>query len=251
MRKKLIAGNWKMNGDLKSVSILINKLEQLLYRYDAAQVAVFPSMIHFGYVRETLLGSQKILLGAQNVSEYDLGAYTGEVAASMLKDLGCAMVLVGHSERRSIFKESDADVAAKFVKAQEHELIPILCIGETLDEREAGGMEVVVLRQLNVVIDKAGIDAFKNAVIAYEPVWAIGTGKTATPVQAQEVHAILRERLTELSPAVAETCQILYGGSVKPSNAGELFAMSDIDGALVGGASLKANDFFEICKAVV
>ncbi len=183
-------------------------------------------------------------LGAQNLSEYDQGAYTGEVAGDMLVDVGCQMVIVGHSERRALFGETDASVARKFVAAEGCGLTPILCVGETLEQREADVTLDVIERQLQAVIDLAGVDALASAVIAYEPVWAIGTGKTASPEQAQQVHTAIRNRLGD---AGAET-RILYGGSVKAANAAEIFAQHDIDGALVGGASLNAEEFLEICQ---
>lgn len=250
MRKKLIAGNWKMNGTVASVRELTKALSQHSHEYNHLEMVVFPSFVFLPQVIADLKSSP-ISVGAQTLSEYAQGAYTGEVEGSMLKDVGCSMVLVGHSERRTLFHESSDTVAKKFMCAQGAGLRPVLCVGETLVEREAGSMPSVVLGQLDAVIHLAGIDSFMNAVIAYEPVWAIGTGRTATPEQAQEVHALIRRHLAKLNPTVAAKCQILYGGSVKPDNAVHLFAKPDIDGALIGGASLKAVDFLGICGGAV
>jgi len=190
-----------------------------------------------------------LALGAQNVSEFAPGAYTGEVSASMLAEVGCAYTLVGHSERRALFGESDIQVAAKFDAAQKAGLVPVLCVGETLAEREAGLTEKVVGRQLDAVLDAAVAGGLARALVAYEPVWAIGTGRTASSQQAQDVHAFLRERIAARDATIAAGVRILYGGSVKPANAAELFAMPDVDGGLIGGASLVANDFLAICEA--
>jgi len=211
------------------------------------QVAVCPPYPYLCMVAELLAGSD-VCLAAQDVSEHEPGAFTGAVAAKMLVDAGCSMVIVGHSERRGVFGESDAQVAAKFERAQAHGLVPILCVGETLAQREAGTTMAVVLAQLDAVIQRCGAAAMDAAVIAYEPVWAIGTGRTASPGQAQEVHAGLRGRLSEAGAAAADI-RLLYGGSVKPDNAAELFAMADIDGGLIGGASLDAGSFLAICAA--
>ncbi len=196
-----------------------------------------------------LLGGSGVKLGAQTVSEHESGAFTGEVSPGMLKDIGCEYVIVGHSERRALYGESSFQVAAKFKAAQAAGLTPILCVGETLEERESGATESVVDYQLGAVLDAAGIAAFGSAVIAYEPVWAIGTGKTATPEQAQDVHRHIREKLSEQDADIAAGVQILYGGSMKGDNAAGLLAMPDIDGGLIGGASLKANDFLAIAAA--
>lgn len=238
MRKKLIAGNWKMNGSPK----LARELAHALKNHTAADVALFPSFVFIPKV-VSIFKNTLIKVGAQNVSEHTHGAYTGEVSANMLKEVGCQMVLVGHSERRALFAESDDMVAQKFVQVQTAGLTPVLCVGETLAEREAGQTAAVVLRQLEAVLKVA---KFEGAVLAYEPVWAIGTGKTATPEQAQEVHALLRHHLAAQDSGLAQTCRILYGGSVNPKNAAQLFAMPDIDGGLVGGASLKLEDFLGV-----
>ncbi len=207
--------------------------------------------VPFPYLPEVIarLSGSPLGVGAQTVSEFETGAYTGEVSAPMLADIGCRYVLVGHSERRALFGESDDKVAAKFMAAQKAGLTPVLCVGESLAEREASGTQEVVARQLDAVIEKAGVAALGRAVVAYEPVWAIGTGRTATPQQAQEVHAFLRARIAGRSRDVAAGVRILYGGSVKPANAVEIFAMKDVDGGLIGGASLVADDFLAICKA--
>ena len=193
-----------------------------------------------------------IAVGAQNASQFDSGAYTGEMSLSMLTEVGCEYVLLGHSERRKLFKETDQEVAEKFAACLDHSvaIVPILCIGETLSERQAGNTEAVVAAQLDAVIDKVGIAGFANAVVAYEPVWAIGTGETASPEQAQQVHAFIRAKLNSLDADITQSLRIVYGGSVKPSNAYELFAQEDIDGGLIGGASLKVDSFAGICEAV-
>ncbi|MBS1189413.1 MAG: triosephosphate isomerase [Rhodocyclaceae bacterium] len=247
MRKKLVAGNWKMHGNLGSNGKLLDAVKAGASGL-SCDVAVCVPFPYLGQAQSTLTGSV-VAWGAQNLSEHAQGAYTGEVAAAMLNDFGCRYVLVGHSERRALYGESDAVVAAKFLAAQAVGLVPILCVGETLAEREAGQTELVVSRQLAAVIGQAGVAALAKAVVAYEPVWAIGTGKTATPEQAQDVHAAIRAQVAALDPAVAAGLQILYGGSVKPQNAADLFARADIDGGLIGGASLVADDFLAICRA--
>jgi triosephosphate isomerase len=247
MRKKLVAGNWKMHGSVQRNALLLERLVAGSEGLSCA-VAVFAPFPYLGQVQGSLAGS-RLAWGAQTLSEFAEGAYTGEVSAGMLKDFGCSHVLVGHSERRNLFGEADAVVAAKFAAAQLAGLIPVLCIGETLAEREAGVTFEVVARQLSAVIDRVGIGAMRAAVLAYEPVWAIGTGVTASPAQAQEVHAAIRVQLAGMDVAVAEGMCILYGGSVKPGNAKELFAQADIDGGLIGGAALVADDFLAICQA--
>jgi triosephosphate isomerase len=213
-----------------------------------AQVAVCAPYPYLAQVQSALAGSP-VAWGAQDVSEHAQGAYTGEVAAGMLTEFGCRYVIVGHSERRSYFGDTDEVVAAKFAAALAGGLVPILCVGETLAEREANITAQVVTRQLEAVLTRSGVAALAGAVIAYEPVWAIGTGKTATPAQAQEVHALIRARVTKDNVAIGAGVQILYGGSVKPGNAAELFGQADIDGGLIGGASLVAKDFLGICAA--
>jgi len=248
MRQSLVVGNWKMNGSLQKNQSLLESLKQGIGLVQHAEVAVCPPFVYLQQVSELLKGTV-IGWGGQNLSQQVPGAFTGEVAASMFGDFGCKYVIVGHSERRALYAESDELVAEKFAKAQSVGLIPILCVGELLEQREAGETEKVVKRQLDAVINLQGVASLAKSVIAYEPVWAIGTGKTATPGQAQDVHAFIRGRIAELDTGVAEKVQILYGGSVKGNNAAELFAMTDIDGGLIGGASLKADEFLSICQA--
>ena len=245
MRKKLVAGNWKMHGSLAENAALLSALKPALAGVEAVVCVPFP---YLAQAQSELAGSS-IAWGAQNLSEHSKGAYTGEVSASMLRDFGCGYVIVGHSERRSLYGESDQQVAAKFIAAQAGGLIPVLCVGESLEERESGITEQVVARQLNAVISAAGIGALANAIVAYEPVWAIGTGKTASPEQAQAVHAFIRGKIAGLDAAIADGLVIQYGGSVKAANAAELFAQPDIDGGLIGGASLVAQEFVAICQA--
>ncbi len=248
MRQSLVVGNWKMHGSTASIESLLNGIKQGIAQVQRAQVGVCPSFVYIQMVAELLKGSV-IRWGAQNVSNEDSGAFTGEVAASMLADFSCTYVIIGHSERRHIYGESSALVAQKYAKVQAAGLTPILCVGELLNEREAGQTEQVVAEQLNAVLTTQGIESFKNAVIAYEPVWAIGTGKTATPEQAQEVHAFIRQLLAQQDANIAAQVQILYGGSVKASNAAEIFQKPDVDGGLIGGAALKADEFLAICQA--
>jgi triosephosphate isomerase len=248
MRQSLVAANWKMNGSIQSNQSLLESLKQNVGSVQNAEVVICPPFVYLQQVRQLLEGS-RMSWGAQNLSQQEPGAFTGEVAASMLVDFDCKYVIVGHSERRSIYAESDILVAEKFAKAQSVGLIPILCVGELLDQREAGETQNVVKRQLDAVIKLQGVASLAKSVIAYEPVWAIGTGKTATPEQAQEVHGFIRGEIAKLDAGVAENIQILYGGSVKGSNAAELFSMPDIDGGLIGGASLKADEFLTICQA--
>lgn len=248
MRRPLVAGNWKMNGSRVSIRALIEGIRRDLASVRTAEVAVCPP---YPYLREVedLLDGTAVAIGAQDVAEHDAGAYTGEVSARMLCDFGCRYAIVGHSERRQYYGDTDAVVAGKFACALASGLIPILCIGETLAEREAGRTEAVVGRQLAAVLDGSGAKAFADAVIAYEPVWAIGTGRTATPQQAQAVHAFIRGALAARDGAVAGAARVLYGGSVKAANAAELFAQADIDGGLIGGASLDPREFLAICRA--
>lgn len=246
IRQKIVAGNWKMNGSKESISLLVNGL--LKMEGSSAQVVVAPAFPYLSQVSEMLSGSH-IVLAAQNASEQPKGAFTGEVSTSMLNDFGVKYVLAGHSERRSLYGESDAMVALKVKAILAEGLIPMLCIGETLEERESDKTLEVCERQLNAVIELVGIDAFENIVIAYEPVWAIGTGVSASAEQAQDVHESIRKYLSTFSVSVSQQSQILYGGSVKASSSQALFAMPDIDGALVGGASLDADEFIAIIKA--
>jgi triosephosphate isomerase len=248
MRKPLVAGNWKMNGSLESVQSLLDGIKGGIAAVQNADVAVCPPYVYLPETEKRLSGTV-VGWGGQDLSTETSGAYTGEVAASMLKDFACQYVIVGHSERRTYHQESDELVAKKYAVARAAGLVPILCVGETLEEREQGITEAVVARQLDAVISLEGVEALNDGVIAYEPVWAIGTGKTATPEQAQDVHAFIRSRVAEKSAEVADGVRILYGGSMKPDNAGELIGKPDIDGGLIGGASLKAEDFLAICTA--
>ncbi len=248
MREFLVAGNWKMNGSNAANESLVAGIVAGVPDGDGFQLLVCPPFPYLASVAGQVAGS-KVALGAQTVSEHESGAFTGETAPSMLKDIGCEYVIVGHSERRAMYGESSQQVAAKFIAAQAAGVKPILCVGETLEEREAGTTETVIDEQLNAVVEAAGIAAFATAVIAYEPVWAIGTGMTATPEQAQDVHRHIRARLTEFDGDLAEKVQILYGGSMKGENAPGLLGMPDIDGGLIGGASLKADDFLAIAQA--
>jgi triosephosphate isomerase (TIM) len=246
MRRPFVAGNWKMVGSRAMADALVDGIVAAMpKRIDVAVLPPFP------YVAAQV-GKHRgsgLAFGAQDLSEHAEGAYTGEVAGAMLKDIGCAFVLCGHSERRQYHHESDALVARKFIAAQKAGVTPILCIGETLEERDGGSTENVVARQLDAVVAAAGIAAFADCAVAYEPVWAIGTGRTATPAQAQAVHRFIRDKLGALDATIAGSLRLLYGGSVKPSNAAELFAEPDVDGGLIGGASLKAEDFLAICRA--
>lgn len=248
MRQPIIAGNWKMNGSRESIKALLDGIKAGMGDVKSAEVAVCAPSIYISDVAEQLNGSN-IGFGGQNVSTEEKGAFTGETSTSMLLDFACKYVLVGHSERRSLYGEDDAVVANKFAVARKAGLIPVLCIGETLEERESGSTEAVCARQLDAVIDLEGIDAIGDCVIAYEPVWAIGTGKTASPQQAQDVHAFIRAKLAEKSQTVADKVRIQYGGSMNAGNAAELLSQPDIDGGLIGGASLVAEDFLTICKA--
>lgn len=245
MREKLVAGNWKMHGALSENRALLEGVLAGLRGTRCAVCVPFPYL----FQAQSILQGSAVAWGAQNLSQHAIGAYTGEVSAAMLVDFGCRYVLVGHSERRSLYGEDDATVALKFLAAQQAGLTPILCVGETLQEREGGVTDLVVGRQLDAVLDKVGAAGIGRAVIAYEPVWAIGTGRTATPEQAQAVHAFIRGRIAALDLAVADKLVIQYGGSVKASNAAELFSMPDIDGGLIGGASLNAAEFVAICSA--
>ena len=258
MRRFLVAGNWKMHGSSEMASELISEVSRQVLdnaslseqRQLAYDILVCPPAPFLSQA-VTASDSLPIVVGGQNVSQHAEGAYTGEISLPMLVELKCKYVLLGHSERRELFGESDQDIAEKFaacVKADSG-VTPILCVGETLAQRQAGETEAAVSKQLDAVIDKVGAVGFDDAVIAYEPIWAIGTGETASPEQAQEVHAFIRDKISKVNTDVAEEMQILYGGSVKPSNAEALFAQPDIDGGLVGGASLDANSFASICEA--
>ena len=246
MRRKLVAGNWKMHGSRALVAEMTGALAPLAD--DGAELAVLPP---YPFLAETAwrIGKAAVALGAQDLSLHEKGAYTGEVSGAMLAELGCRYVLVGHSERRQYHGESDELVAQKFMRAQASGLVPVLCVGETLAEREADATRARVGRQLSTVIAAAGVAALEKAVVAYEPVWAIGTGRNATCDQAQEVHAFIRSQVAEQDARIASSLRILYGGSVKAANAAELFGAPDVDGGLVGGASIQANEFVAICRA--
>lgn len=238
-----------MHGSRAEAGRLIGELISIDAGGGAADVVVCPPFVYLAEAGQLLRGNA-ILLGAQDVCAEDIGAHTGEVSASMLADVGCRFVIVGHSERRALYGEDDALVARKFAAVLRQGLVPILCVGESLEERERSATHEVVTRQLAAVLGIAGIAGFGAAVVAYEPVWAIGTGRTATPEQAQEVHALIRGRIAEKDATIAASLRVLYGGSVKASNAAELFAKPDVDGGLIGGASLKADEFGRICAAV-
>jgi len=248
VRKPLIAGNWKMHGSLPQVDTLVQGITQGAKADPKIDILVLPTFIHLAQVH-ALLSHSPVMLGAQNLYLGQQGAFTGEVSGTMLKEVGCQFVLIGHSERRHLFHEDLALVAAKFKAALEAGLKPILCIGETQQEREQNQTETVIRSQLESVIQFAGISALQQAVIAYEPVWAIGTGLTATPEQAQTVHATIRGLIAQNNVDLADTIRILYGGSMKAENAASLLAMPDIDGGLIGGASLNAASFLAICSA--
>lgn len=250
MRRALVAGNWKMNGSQASIKSLMSDLLPALAKgINGVDVVVCPPYPYLGQVAEAAYGSE-IVLGAQDLSEESSGAYTGEVDGGMLVDFRVRFVLVGHSERRERCGEGDEQVAKKFAAAQAAGLIPVLCVGESLNHRQSGHAEDVVATQLTAVIERCGIQAFADAVIAYEPVWAIGTGEAASAEDAQQMHAFIRQVVAQADASIANSVQILYGGSVNAGNAEALFACEDIDGGLVGGASLKADDFIRICQSV-
>ena len=248
MRQTLVAGNWKMNGSKESIQSLLSGITAGMSDVKNAAVVVCAPYIYIPMVAEQLADS-KVSFGAENISEHEAGAFTGEISASMLNDFGTEYAIVGHSERRSLYGEQDADTANKYAAARKAGIKPILCLGESLEEREQGITEEVVARQLDAVLELEGVESLADAVIAYEPVWAIGTGMTATPEQAQDVHKFIRGKIAAMNAGVAEKVQILYGGSMNAANAKELLSMEDIDGGLIGGASLKAEDFLAICKA--
>lgn len=248
MRRSLVVGNWKMNGTLASAEALAKGIMAGLGS-DHADIAVCSPYVHIPALSQ-LLKNSKLALGAQNVADKSSGAFTGEVSAAMLNEFGCKYAIVGHSERRTYYGDTNESVAARFCQAQAQNIIPILCVGETLDQREKDETFAVIDEQMDAVVAAAGIAAFNTAVIAYEPVWAIGTGKTATDEQAQEVHKYIRGYIAAKDRSVAEKIRILYGGSAKPENAKGLFAMPDIDGGLIGGASLDADSFLKIYHSI-
>lgn len=248
MRQSLVVGNWKMNGTRASAESLAKGIIAGLGS-NSAGIAVCVPYVYLADVA-AIVKNTGLALGSQNIADKASGAYTGEISATMLKEVGCQYAIIGHSERRSYYGDTNESVAARFVQAQTQGIIPILCVGETLEQREQNQTIAVVNEQLDAVINLAGIASFSTAVIAYEPVWAIGTGKTATDEQAQEVHKQIREYIAAKDAAIAEKIQILYGGSAKPDNAKGLFAMPDIDGGLIGGASLEAESFLKIYHSV-
>ena len=248
MRQPLVAGNWKMNGDRATNEALLNGIKAGIGDVKQSEVAVCAPFVYLADVQRQLEASP-IRWGSQDVSAEPKGAFTGEVSVTMLKDFGCHYAIVGHSERRSLHGEDNDTVARKFAAAREGGIRPILCVGETLAEREADTTEQVVSAQLDAVMDAVGPAALADGVIAYEPVWAIGTGHTATPEQAQAMHAFIRQRVADRDAATADALRILYGGSMKGANAADLMAQPDIDGGLIGGASLDADEFLTICRA--
>ena len=249
MRTPFVVGNWKMNGSLRSALALAEGVVAGRAGFGGVECGLCPPFVHVHAVADVLAGTG-LELGAQDLCEFERGAYTGEIAAEMLVELGVRYAIVGHSERRALFADTDARVVAKVRRANAGGLVPILCVGETLEERRGGVTETVIARQLDALLDQSDAPALLAAlVIAYEPVWAIGTGETATPEQAQAVHAFIRQRVARRNADAAGSTRLLYGGSVKPGNAPELFAMPDIDGGLVGGAALQAEDFIAICAA--
>jgi len=248
MRRKLVLGNWKMNGNRTTTQAWVGAARRLADELGAIEIGVLPSFVHLSDVIAVASGSA-LCVGAQDLATQQPGAFTGAVAGEMLVDAGATHVLIGHSERRHVFGESDATVAAKLQRALSVGLTPVLCVGETLAQREAGQTDAVILGQLRALLDLEGSAALERSVVAYEPVWAIGTGKTATPEQAQEVHALIRSAIAKRDAMLSGLVRILYGGSVKGSNAAQLFAHPDIDGGLIGGASLVPDDFAEICRA--
>ena len=247
MRKTIVAGNWKMNASTETVNSLIEGILSGMNEVSSEVIVCAP----FPYLSqvESLINNSKLMLGAQNLNVNPAGAFTGEVSADMIKDFGAQHVIVGHSERRSLYGETNAIVAEKTKAAIGAGLTPLLCVGESLEDRESGKTEAIVEEQINAVIDLIGIEAFDQVIIAYEPVWAIGTGLTASPEQAQTVHLFIRNLLANSSEKIAKRTPILYGGSMNAANAADLISCSDIDGGLIGGAALKAEDFLQICKA--
>ncbi len=247
MRQVIVAGNWKMNASKEAVSTLVVGILSGMTDVESKVVVCAP----YPYLSqvEALIAHSQLHLGAQDLNTNALGAFTGEVSADMIRDFGAEYVIVGHSERRSLYGETDEVVAEKVQAALDNGLTPLFCIGELLEERESGNTELVVSKQIQAVIDRVGIEAFRNIIVAYEPVWAIGTGVTATPQQAQDTHAFIRSMLAKNDADIAQSTPILYGGSMNPTNAKELIGCEDIDGGLIGGASLKAADFLQICKA--
>jgi len=247
-RRPLIAGNWKLHGSRESVAALAGAISKGCSQLDAADALLCPTFVHLMDVLEVIRGSN-VKLGAQNCCAHGTGAFTGEISAPMLVESGCSYVILGHSERRALYGETSSEVASKCIAVQNAGITPILCVGESLQQREAGQVQAVLDEQLDAVLEVSGIQGFSNMVVAYEPVWAIGTGVTASAQQAQEVHATIRSKLATHDADVASALRILYGGSVKPDNAASLFAQADVDGGLIGGAALDADSFLAICNA--
>ncbi len=246
--KKLVVANWKMHGNLEQNQALLTQYIASLSALKQTKVVVCAPYPYLAQLQQ-MLQHTDIAWGAQNMAKNAEGAYTGEVSATMLKDFGCEYVIIGHSERATAYCESDENIAQKFMQAKQHGLTPILCVGETLIEREAGVMELVIGKQLDTIIAMHGADIFANSIISYEPIWAIGTGLAATPVQAQAMHKFIRNKISSLNIEAASSLKILYGGSVNPQNAVQLFAALNVDGGLVGKCSLKVHEFEKICTA--
>ncbi|QFY42633.1 triose-phosphate isomerase [Candidatus Methylospira mobilis] len=249
MRRSMVVANWKMYVSRASARVLLREIVDAVSEPPSCEVGVCAPYVYIPDCAEIVQGTC-VLLGAQNLSDHKDGPYTGEISAAMLSEFGCRLVLVGHAERRYLYGENNLSVAARYLKAIEYGIAPILCVGETLEQREQGRTFQAIAEQLDTVISIAGIDSFTRAVVGYEPVWAIGSGQTASAEQAQEVHAFIRSQIASHSPRIAESLRILYGGSVKPKSAPELFAMPDIDGGLIGVAALNKQSFLEICNAV-
>lgn len=257
VRTPLIAGNWKMNGSSASNQALLDAILAQRATFADVDVALFPPALYLQQVQSALQNTG-LSWGTQNLSQFESGAYTGEISAAMLKDFGCQYVLMGHSERRCLYAELNLDqvfldhiIAEKYEMAIKFGIIPIVCIGESPEEHALGQTEEMVIRLLDIIIARQGVESLSKAVLAYEPVWAIGTGKTASPEWAQDVHALMRQRVAKHNPKIAENVQILYGGSVKGNNAAPLFAKPDVDGGLIGGSSRDAADFVKICQAAI
>ncbi len=248
MRQSIVAANWKLNGSLEMATSLVSAINLHCQGLSGVDAIICPPYPYLSVVDQSIT-ADNVFLGAQNVAQHQSGAYTGEVSAEMVKEMGCRYVIVGHSERREYYGETDTIVAEKFIQIQSAGITPILCVGESLEQREQGVMQDTIVNQVKAVINDAGISSMSNAVLAYEPIWAIGTGKTASPEQAQEVHAIIRSVIAEQSAEIAEELRILYGGSVKANNAADIFSQPDIDGGLIGGASLDADQFNAIVSA--
>ena len=255
MRKPIVAGNWKMNGDLESTKHLVAAILEGLRSVTDTETIIFPPYVYLDSVGQQIRDAKisnpnKLLCGVQDICENENGAFTGEISIEMLQDFYCSHIIIGHSERRHLYQESNELSAKKFMTVTNTSLIPILCLGETLEERSNDQTEKIISTQLETVITTSGIESFQNAIIAYEPVWAIGTGQTATPEQAQNVHEYIRSLITKYSQGCAKDIRILYGGSVNAKNAKSIFSMPDIDGGLIGGASLNAKDFLTICESI-